>query len=160
MNKKVPEITESVEDLKGLLRQAKKKHEIQRLNVLYLLKSGAAKNRIQVAKLLGVDRTSVGTWLAAYETGGLAKLLKRGYAPGRVAILTEQQQEVLRKALEKPEGFHSYVQIQDYIAQTFGVKMNYKAVYAMVHDKWGAKLKVPRPSHEKKKRCRVGDVPC
>ena len=150
MNKKVPEITESVEDLKGLLRQAKKKHEIQRLNVLYLLKSGAAKNRIQVAKLLGVDRTSVGTWLAAYETGGLAKLLKRGYAPGRVAILTEQQQEVLRKALEKPEGFHSYVQIQDYIAQTFGVKMNYKAVYAMIHDKWGAKLKVPRPSHEKK----------
>ena len=39
MNKKVPEITESVEDLKGLLRQAKKKHEIQRLNVLYLLRA-------------------------------------------------------------------------------------------------------------------------
>ena len=150
MNKKVPEITESVEDLKSLLRQAKKKHEIQRLNALYLLKSGAAKNRIQVAKLLGVDRTSVGTWLAAYETGGLTELLKRGYAPGRVPILTEQQQTLLRKALEKPEGFHSYVQIQEYIAQTFGVEMNYKAVYAMVHDKWGAKLKVPRSSHEKK----------
>lgn len=150
MNKKVPEITESVEDLKGLLRQAKKKHEIQRLNALYLLKSGTAKNRVEVAKALGVDRTSVGTWLAAYETGGLEKLLKRGYAPGRVPILTETQQNTLRKALENPEGFHSYVQIQEYIAQTFGVKMNYKAVYAMVHDKWGAKLKVPRPSHEKK----------
>lgn len=150
MNKKVPEITESVEDLKSLLRQAKKKHEIQRLNALYLLKSGAAKNRIQVANLLGVDRTSVGTWLAAYQTGGLRELLKRGYAPGRVPILTEQQRAVLRKALEKPEGFHSYVQIQEYIAETFGVQMNYKAVYAMVHDKWGAKLKVPRSSHEKK----------
>ena len=150
MNKKVPEITESVEDLKGLLRQAKKKHEIQRLNALYLLKSGTAKNRVQVAKTLGVDRTSVGTWLAAYETGGLQKLLKRGYAPGRVPILTETQQNILRKALENPEGFHSYVQVQEYIAQTFGVEMTYKAVYAMVHDKWGAKLKVPRPSHEKK----------
>ena len=150
MNKKVPEITESVEDLKGLLRQAKKKHEIQRLNMLYLLKSGQAKNRSQVAKHLGVDRTSVGTWLAAYETGGLEKLLERGYAPGRTPILTEQQQEVLRKALENPEGFHSYVQIQEYIAETCGVEMNYKAVYAMVHDKWGAKLKVPRSSHEKK----------
>ena len=150
MNKKVPEITESVEDLKGLLRQAKKKHEIQRLNALYLLKSGVAKNRVEVAKSLGVDRTSVGTWFAAYETGGLAKLLKRGYAPGRLPILTEPQQDHLRKALENPEGFHSYVQIQEYIAQTFGVKMNDKAVYAMVHDKWGAKLKVPRPSHEKK----------
>lgn len=150
MNKKVPEITESVEDLKSLLRQAKKKHEIQRLNALYLLKSGAAKNRIQVANLLGVDRTSVGTWLAAYETGGFPELLKRGYAPGRVPILTEQQQDDLRKALEKPEGFQSYVHIQEYIAETFGVQMNYKAVYAMVHDKWGAELKVPRSSHEKK----------
>lgn len=150
MNKKVPEITESAEALKGLLRQAKKKHEIQRLNALYLLKSGTAKNRVEVAKILGVDRTSVGTWLAAYETGGLQKLLKRGYAPGRVPILTQTQQNILRKALETREGFHSYVQIQEYIAQTFGVKMNYKAVYAMVHDKWGAKLKVPRSSHEKK----------
>ena len=114
------------------------------------MKSGAAKNRVEVANILGVDRTSVGTWLAAYETGGLEKLLKRGYAPGRAPILTETQQNILRKALEKPEGFHSYVQIQEYIAQTFGVEMNYKAVYAMVHDKWGAKLKVPRPSHEKK----------
>ena len=150
MNKKVPEITESEEDLKSLLRQAKKKHEIQRLNVLYLLKSGGASNRIQVARLLGVDRTSVGTWLGAYETGGLKQLLMRGSAPGRTPTLTEDQQNVLRQALEKPEGFHSYVQIQEYIAETFGVKMNYKAVYAMVHDKWGAKLKVPRKSHVKK----------
>ena len=54
MNKKVPEITESVETLKALLRKAIKKHEIQRLNTLYLLKSGVAKNRLQVADLLGV----------------------------------------------------------------------------------------------------------
>ena len=76
MNKKVPEITESVEVLKSLLRQAKHKHELQRLNALYLLKSGQAKNRIEVAKSLSVDRTSVGTWLAAYETGGLENLLR------------------------------------------------------------------------------------
>ena len=150
MNKKVPEITESVEDLKVLLREAKKQHEIRRLNTLYLLKSGQAKNRIQVAAILGVDRTSVGQWLSAYETGGLEKLLERGYAPGRTPILTEEQQAVLLRELEKPEGFSSYVQIQEYIADTFGVKMNYKAVYAMVHDKWGAKLKVPRKSHIKK----------
>ena len=150
MNKKVPEITESVEDLKSLLRDAKKKHEIQRLNALYLLKSGMAKNRTQVADLLGVHRLSVGTWLRAYETGGLQKLLERGYAPGYKPILTEEQQAILREELQKPEGFSSDGQIQTYIADTFGIKMNYKTVYAMVHDKWGAKLKVPRPSHVKK----------
>ena len=80
----------------------------------------------------------------------LEQLLERGYAPGRVSILTEEQQEHLRGELQKPKGFQSYVEIQAYIAQTFGVEMNYKTVYAMVHDKWGAKLKVPRPSHVKK----------
>jgi len=94
MNKKVPEIPESVQDLKVLLHKAKKKHEIRRLNTLSLLKSGEAKNRIQVASLLGVDRTSVGNWLNAYETGGLQKLLHRRYAPGRTPILTEEQQPV------------------------------------------------------------------
>ena len=150
MNKKVPEITESVEALKSLLRDAKKKHEIQRLNALYLLKSGVVKNRTQVADLLGVHRLSVGTWLRAYETGGLEKLLQRGSAPGATPILTEAQQERLREALKNPQGFSSYGQIVEFIDKTFHIKMNYKTVYAMVHDKWGAKLKVPRPSYEKK----------
>ena len=38
-----------------------------------------------------------------------------------------------------------------YIADTFGIEMKYTAVYALVRQKWGAKLKVPRRSHEKKK---------
>ena len=60
MNKKVPEITESVQALKVLLRKCKKKHEIQRLTAVYLLKSREAKNRLQVAERLGVDRMSTG----------------------------------------------------------------------------------------------------
>ena len=150
MNKKVPEITESAEDLKSRLRTATEKHQIQRLSALYLLRSGQAKNRKQVAELIASNRISVGQWLTLYETHGLEKLLERRYAPGRVPALSEQQQEQLRAELQKPEGFQSYGQIQEYIADTFGVEMKYKAVYAMVHDKWGAKLKVPRKSHVKK----------
>lgn len=150
MNKKVPEITESAADLKSLLRTATEKHQIQRLSTLYLLRSGQAKNRKQVAALIGTHRISVGQWLSIYETQGLEKLLERRYAPGRVSALTEAQQEQLRAALQNPEGFQSYGQIQDYIRETFGVEMKYKAVYALVHGKWGAKLKVPRKSHIKK----------
>lgn len=150
MNKKVPDITESVEELKSLLRTSNHRHETQRLSMLYLLRSGQAKNRKQVAELIGVHRISVGQWLATYETEGLEKLLERQYAPGRVSALSEAQQAALRAELEKPEGFQSYVQIQAYIADTFGVEMKYKAVYALVRQKWGAKLKVPRKSHIKK----------
>ena len=150
MNKKVPKITESAEDLKSLLRTATEKHQIQRLSALYLLRSGQAKTRKQVAALIGTNRISVGQGLAIYETHGLEKLLERRYAPGRVSALSEQQQQQLRGELQKPEGFQSYGQIRDYIRETFGVEMKYKTVYARVHNKWGAKLKVPRKSHIKK----------
>ncbi len=60
MNKKVPEITESAADLKSLLRTATEKYQIQRLSALYLLRSGQAKNRKQVAELIGSNRISVG----------------------------------------------------------------------------------------------------
>lgn len=53
--------------------------------------------------------------------------------------------------LQKPQDFRSYTEIQQYIADTFGVKMKYKAVYALVHDKWNAKLKVPRKNQIKKR---------
>ena len=159
MNKKVPDITESAEDLKALLRKSTQKHQIQRLSALYLLQSGKAKNRTQVAELLSVHRISVGHWLETYETEGLEKLLKRRYAPGHLPLLTEEQRDVLRAELQKPEGFSSYVQIQQYITDTFGVEMKDKAVYALVHDKWGSKLKVPRKSYVKK-HSRVGGIRC
>ena len=151
MNKKVPDITESVEELKSLMGQSTQVHEKQRLSMLYLLRSGHAKNRKQVAELLGVHRTTIGHWLSSYETDGLEKLLERRYPPGRPSALTQGQRDTLRAELRKPQGFRSYTEIKQYIADTFGVDMKYKAVYALVHDKWQAKLKVPRQSHIKKR---------
>ena len=127
MNKKVPEITESVETLKALLRKAIKKHEIQRLNTLYLLKSGVAKNRLQVADLLGVHRLSVGDWLSAYETGGLEKLLQRGYAPGRRPILTEEQQTLFGGDTEQRTDLISlvrYAMEDNRFLEPFGTTVN------------------------------------
>ena len=34
---------------------------------------------------------------------------------------------------------------------TYHVQMSYKAVYSLIHDKWQAKPKVPRKSHQKKR---------
>ncbi len=155
MNKKVPKITESVEEIKSLMKCSAQSYQKQRLFMLYHLQSGQAKNRKQVADLLGVHRTTIGNWLSSYETGGLEKLLERRYPPGAVPALTEEQRDILRSELQKPHGFISYGEIQQYIADTFGVTMKYKAVYALVHNKWKAKLKVPRPSHIKKTRKRV-----
>ena len=152
MNRKLPEIVESVTELKHRLRSESVGYKKQRLTALYLLRSGEAKTRQQAAALVGVDRKTIAHWLDAYEAGGIDQMLSRRYPPGRVPLLSEAQLQALREELEKPSGFSSYGAIQQFIADTYQVQMSYKAVYSLVHDKWGAKLKVPRKSHQKKTR--------
>ena len=77
-------------------------------------------------------------------------MLVRRYPPGRVPLLSQAQLHALQTELDKPSGFSSYGQIQQFIASTYQVEMSYKAVYSLIHDKWQAKLKVPRKSHQKK----------
>lgn len=152
MNRAIPEITESVSELKSRLHNATKPHEVQRLSMLYWLQSGQAKNRTQVADLLGVHRVTVGKWLTTYQIDGIEALLHRRDPPGRKSLLSDEQLDILRHRLESEAGFSRYIEIQQYIKTTFDVEMGYKAVYALVHDKWNAKLKVPRKSHQKKMR--------
>lgn len=155
MNIKPPQITESVSELKSLLRKTSIGYQKQRLTAIYLFRSGQATTRKQVAEMLGVHRKTVGHWLSTYETEGLDVLLDRDYSPGRPTRLSKEQQERLRAELNKPDGFSSYQQIVDYIEETFDVKIPYKTVHALVRYKWNAKLKVPRKSHIKKTKKRV-----
>ena len=155
MKLKPSQITESVAELKSMLRKTSTGFQKQRLTALFLFRSGQATTRKQIAEMIGVDRKTVGHWFVIYASEGLDALLTRNYSPGRPPQLTPEQQDVLRSELSKPEGFFSYQQIIDYIEKTFDVKMNYKAVHALVHYRWKAKLKVPRKSHIKKTKKRV-----
>ena len=150
MKLKPSQITESAAELKKMLRKTPIGHEKQRLTALYIFCSGQAKTYKQVAEMIGVNRRTIGIWFQTYAAEGLDSLLTRKYSSGRPSHLTKEQQELLRSKLNEPGGFSSYQEIVDYIEKTFDVKMNYKAVYAMVRYKWKAKLKVPRKSHIKK----------
>ena len=150
MNRSLPDITESAPELKNRLRSESVGYKKQRLTALYLLQSGEAQTRQQAAALIGVDRKTIGHWLDTYEAGGIDQMLDRRYPPGRVPLLSEAQRHELRAELDKPSGFSSYGEIQQFIADTYQVQMSYKAVYSLIHDKWGAKPKVPRKSHQKK----------
>ena len=52
MNRKLPDITESAPELKDRLRSESVGYKKQRLTAVYLLQSGGAKNRKQVADLI------------------------------------------------------------------------------------------------------------
>lgn len=152
MRKPIPPIHQSTDDLKQRVKHERHPAKQQRLRALYLLASGQAHSRQAVAALLGVDRNTVGRWLTTYERGGLAALRAIYIPAGKRKPLTPQQLAQLRQALAQPQGFASYGAIRQWIADTFGVQLTYNAVHKLVRYKLRATLKVPRPSHIKKRR--------
>jgi transposase len=151
MRKPVPVIHESADELKQLLKQEQQPAKQQRLHALYLLASGQARYRQEVAALLGLDRNTVGRWLDQYAQGGLPALLHSYIPAGKRKPLAPTQLAQLRARLEQPEGFASYGEVRQWIADHFGVVLTYNATHKLVRYQLGAKLKVARPVHIKKR---------
>src|SRR3712207_4775620 len=149
MNKAIPVIHESAEELKQLLAQERHPAKHQRLHALYLLASGQARFRTHVARLLGVDRNTVGRWLDRYAQGGLAALLELYVPPGKAPALQPDHVAQLQQALAHRQGFGSYAEARQWIQDTFGVALTYTATHTLVRSKLGAKLTVARPAHIK-----------
>jgi hypothetical protein len=80
MHSAIPLVSEHADELKQQLQRDHDGHKKPRLRMLYLLASGQAQTRQEVARLLGVHRNTIGRWLALYAAGGLATLL-RTYSP-------------------------------------------------------------------------------
>jgi transposase len=150
MRKAIPGITERVDELKQRLRHEPDGHKKPRLQMLYLLASGQARSRQDVAHLLGVHRNTLGRWLALYSAGGVNALLAIYVPAGKPVSLAPAVLASLEQALRRPEGFASYEALRQWVRRTHGVEVNYKTLYRLVRTRFRAKLKVPRPSHTKK----------
>jgi len=70
-------------ELKIIMDRARTVSNRQKVQALYLLKSGLSKSITEVAALLGVHRITVQRWLKEYREGGLSSLLKQRRASGR-----------------------------------------------------------------------------
>ena len=151
MNKSIPVIHESADELKQLLSQERHPDKHQRLHALYLLASGQARFRADVAHLLAVSRNTIGRWLDRYAHGGLDALLDLYVPPGKAPALHPDQVAQLQQRLQHPQGFASYDDVRQWLQETFGVVLTYNATHKLVRYKLGAKLKVARPTHEKKR---------
>lgn len=150
MNRAMPTITESADELRGLLKAETNVKRAQRLQMLYLLASKQAKTRKEVASLLGVHRETVGDWLTLYAEGGREALLELYVAPGKAPSVTPAVEAELREQLSKPEGFPSYGAIGEWLWQNHGIKLAYSTVHTLVRYKLKARPKVPRRSNREK----------
>ena len=148
----LPAITESLDQLEDRLRLERNPQRKQRLHLLVLLKSQQVRSRQQAARHLALHRNTVAHWLGLYRDGGLERLLsigQPGKPPGQRTLPVEAL-AALEARLEDPVGFASYVDVQQWLFDEFGLRVPYKSVYNLVRYHLGAKLKVPRPVHPKK----------
>jgi transposase len=148
----LPEITEPVEKLERLVRKEKDAQIQRRFHMLLLMKTGEAESRSAAARHLGVHRHTVADWIGLYEEGGLERIQEiedPGPEPGQTSIPPEVM-EALKDRLSEPEGFGSYTEIQQWLAEEHGVELPYSTVHGIVRYDLGAKPKSPRPSHPKK----------
>ena len=150
MNMPIPPIHETAAAVQQLLKAERDAQKQRRLQALYLLQTQQARTRRQVARLLGVNRDTVGRWLAAYAQGGMPQLLTIAKAPGKPPLLSEAIQQALRDRLAQPQGFASYKAIWQWLRQEYGLAIAYKTVPRFVRYTLRAKLKVPRKSQIKK----------
>ncbi len=60
MNRTMPSIHESADELKTRFQQERDPRKRQRLHLLYLVASGQARRRSQAAQILGVERNTIG----------------------------------------------------------------------------------------------------
>ena len=150
MRRSIPPISEHVDELKQRLQQEHDGRKKPRLQMLYVLASGQAQTRQQVANLRGISRNTVGHWLARYEMGGLSALLDIYIPPGKPVSLAPEVLASIEHALRQPTGFASYEALRQWVEHTHHVRVKYKTLYTIVRTKFNTKLNVPRPSHIKK----------
>lgn len=79
------EVTESPKTLETLLKQEKDVRRRERLQFLYWYKTGQAKTRQALGKLLNRSQFAIGQWIDLYRRRGLNGLLHLNYRGGNLA---------------------------------------------------------------------------
>lgn len=103
----------------------------------------------QIAEATGHARSTIQAWFEAYRTGGVEALLRDGRTdnPGQPGKLTPEVKTQWEAGLEKGQ-WRTVPQMQAWLRQAHGIKLALSTLYNRL-GKAGARLRVPRPAHEK-----------
>lgn len=152
MNKAVPKIKETAEEIRERLKNESQVKKQNRLQALYLIVTKQAKSRSKVAEMLGFNRNTISEWFQLYEIGGLEKLLEIYKPAGAKPKIPSEAIEEIKQKLATRKGFRTYKEIHELVVKKYGVEVVYSGVHSLVRYRLEAKAKVPRPSNPKKKK--------
>lgn len=152
MNKAVPKIKETAEEIREMLKNESHVKKQNRLQALYLIVKKEAKSRSKVAEILGFNRNSISDWFNLYEVGGLEKMLEIYQPMGAAPKMTAEAIAEIKEVLATEKGFRTYKEIHQLVVKKHQIAIGYGGVHKLVRYKLEAKAKSPRPSNPKKKK--------
>ena len=138
-------ITESVEELREILKQQKRILAYNKAQMLYLFQSKQVDTVREVSAVLGKSEATIHRWLSQYRKGGLENLLKNRQVVGRPKKFSVDIAAALQQELRDPEGFKSYKEVHLWLWLIKETASSYAAVYSLVKGELKSKLKIPRP---------------
>lgn len=144
-------IKESIPELKKLRSKQPTLSKQKRIDCLIHLKASKFETRQKLANYLGVHIRSQERWLIKYRSHGIASLIMDNPKPRGSKIITKEIHDGLEVKVNSPDApFLGYWEAQQWVEDTFNVKIKYHWLrkYLITHFK--TKLKSPIKSHYKK----------
>jgi len=150
MNKALPKIKETAEEIRMMLKNEPLVKRQNRLQALYLIVTEEARSRTKISKVLGFNRNTISEWMRLYEEQGLEKMLEIYRPSGAKAKISEAAVAEIEEILATEKGFRTYREIHQMVVKKHKIAVKYAAVHKLVRYKLEAKAKSPRPSNPKK----------
>jgi transposase len=127
-------IEDNVTELKIIMSQQRTVTNRQKIQVLYLLKSGLSQSITDVAEVLGVHIITVLRLFKQYSEGGLSSLLKLGKSTGRPRVIpSEVIAGISTKISEGSCEFKSYTEIAAWVEDHYQVSVKYQTLHKQLH---------------------------
>ena len=146
-------IKESLEVLKQYKARVTDYQSSQRLMALMLIKSEQYDTLDKVSTHLGIHYATLQRWLKRYREHGIDQLLLPLTRNKPSKIITPEIHMALEARLQQSNSpFSGYVEVQQWLWDTYQVKVGYKWLWAYMRTKMGSRLKVPRKTNVKKEQ--------
>jgi transposase len=150
-------IIEERTDLKRPLQQETRGRPQERLQALYLLKTGQVQNATELPYLLGRSYSTLKNWLKIYRQRGLNGLLELHHGGGKSLSLSNPVLTHLQERLRNPQGFGDYKEIQSWLKTTYDKDIPYKTLWGIVHNRFQARPKIVRPQSQTRNESTVAE---
>ncbi len=121
-----------------------KKERLQAIKLL--LESDSS--YVEISDVVGKSPSRIKEWAKQFREGGLDKLLSRNYSPGRTPKMSAAIEELLVEKL-RVGSFRTAKQVLHWLKEEHQLEYGKDSIYYVL-GKLGGRLKMPRPSHQKK----------